>query len=82
MAKKQVSVQTHYTYIERVDEVAKNLQDAGMTVQQEIKPIGHFRGTVDEAYIGHLETLPGVAAVTVIGDEGEPENNDYSISNS
>ena len=67
-------------YSARFDEVAKGLRDAGMTVEDEIAPLGHFRGVADEDKIEHLKKIPGVAVVDVTGDEGEEEKDDYSIS--
>jgi uncharacterized protein YnzC (UPF0291/DUF896 family) len=80
MARKQITVQTHHTYIERVDELARQLKEAGMIVQEEIKGLGHFRGTAEAGNIETLKKLPGVASVKVIGEEGEQEPDDYSIS--
>lgn len=80
MARKKVTVQAERAYADRFDEVAQGLRDAGMTVQDEIAPLGHFSGVADEDKIEHLRKIPGVAAVDVTGDEGEEEKDDYSIS--
>jgi hypothetical protein len=67
-------------YIDHVDKVGQQLRNAGMTIQQEIQAIGHFKGIADEDKIEQLKLIPGVASVKVIGEEGEQEPDDYSIS--
>jgi hypothetical protein len=80
MARKKVTVQADRAYLGRFKEVARGLAEAGMTVQDEIAPLGHFRGVADADKIEHLKAVPGVALVDVTGDEGEEERDDYSIS--
>ena len=80
MSRKQITVQADHTYIDRIDALARGLQDAGMVVQDTIATIGHFTGTVEADKIEQLRAIPGVAVVKVIGEEDEPPANDYSIS--
>jgi len=80
MPRKQVKVQADSSYIDRVDEVAEKLKEAGMTVQDEYPLLGHFRGLADADKVESLKEVPGVAVVSVIGDEGDEEKDDFSIS--
>jgi hypothetical protein len=80
MGRKQIRVQADHTYMDRFQDVAEALKDAGMTVQEELASLGNFRGVVDKDRIEQIKAVPGVAAVEVLGDEGEPERDDYSIS--
>jgi hypothetical protein len=80
MSKKQITVQTHATYMDRIDEVAKQIKNAGMTVQDELLSIGHFAGVADAATIAQLKKIPGVASVKVIGDEGSTQPDEYTIN--
>jgi hypothetical protein len=79
MGRKQISVQADRAYVGRFQDVAKALRDAGMTVQDELASLGHFRGVVDNEKVEELKMVPGVAAVEVLGDEGEQERDEYSI---
>ena len=79
MGRKRISVQADRTYTDRFQEVARALEGAGMTVESELAALGHFRGVVDKERIEHLKAVPGVAVVEVLGEEGEPERDDYSI---
>jgi len=80
MARMKIKVQADHTYSDRFEEVARSLKEAGMTVQDEITPLGHFRGLADANRIERLKALPGVAQVSVVGEEGEEEHDEYSIS--
>lgn len=80
MARKKIKVQAAHTYADRFEEVAQSLKEAGMTVQEEITPLGHFQGLADAGDIERLKALPGIASVNVIGEEGEEERDEYSIS--
>lgn len=82
MVRKKVKVQADRTYMDRFDEVAKGLKDAGMTVQDEIGVLGHFSGVADADAIESLKSVPGVATVDVTGDEGTEDSDDYSIADS
>lgn len=79
MLRKQVKVQMDRAHIHRVQDVAQELRNAGMDIQDEIIPLGHFRGVADTDKIEHLKSVPGVAVVDVIGDEGQEEKDDYSV---
>lgn len=80
MGRKRISVQADRAYTDRFQEIARALEEAGMTVQDELAALGHFRGVVDKDRVENLKAVPGVAAVEVLGDEGEQERDDYSIS--
>ena len=77
--KKKVKVQADHAYGDSFDEVARNLKDAGLTIQDELPFLGHFRGVASAEDIDKLKNVPGVAAIEVIGDEGDEEQDDYSI---
>ncbi|HEV2852233.1 MAG TPA: hypothetical protein VHC97_05455 [Thermoanaerobaculia bacterium] len=80
MARKKIKVQADHSYMDRFEEVAQGLKEAGMTVQDEITLLGHFRGLADAGDIERLKALPGVKSVEVTGEEGEEEQDEYSIS--
>jgi|GEM_PF-2838331 hypothetical protein len=80
MTRKKVRVQADRAYLDRFDEVANGLKEAGMTVQDQIDILGHFSGVADADAIENLKAVPGVAAVDVTGDEGTPDSDDYSIT--
>lgn len=80
MRRKMIKVQADSAYLDRFAEVAQGLKEAGMTVQDEIEPLGHFRGVADADKIEHLKAVPGVAVVHVMGEEGDEEKDDYTIS--
>jgi len=80
MVQKKVSVQADSSYINRFDEVKKDLKDAGMTIHDEISVLGHFSGIADQETIEKLKAIPGVADVKVTGDEGSEDVDDYSIA--
>lgn len=80
MARKQIKVQADRSYGDRVEEVARGLEEAGMNIEQRLMMLGHFRGTADAEQVEGLRAVPGVAAVTVLGDEGDEPQDDYSIS--
>jgi hypothetical protein len=80
MGRKIIKVQADSAYMDRFAEVAQRLKEAGMIVQDEIAPLGHFRGVADADKIEHLKAVPGVAAVHIMGEEGDEEKDDYSIS--
>lgn len=80
MARKKIRVQADHTYLDRFDEVAKGVKDAGMTVQDEISVLGYLSGVADADAIESLKAVPGVAAVDVTGDEGTGDADDYSIA--
>lgn len=80
MARKKIRVQADHTYLDRFDEVAKGVKDAGMTVQDEISVLGYLSGVADADAIESLKAVPGVAAVDVTGDEGTDDPDDYSIA--
>jgi len=80
MGRKRVRVQADHAYIDRIAEIAQGLKQAGMTVQDEIASLGHFRGVADTDKIERLKAVPGVALVDVTGDESEEERDDYSIN--
>ena len=79
MSRKRIKVQTDRSYVDRVDEVAEGLKDAGMTVVDEFPLLGHFQGLSDADKVERLRAIPGVASVTIIGDERDEEKDDYSI---
>ena len=79
MTRKKIKVQADRAYVDRFDEVAKGLKDAGMTVQDEIGILGHFTGVADAEALDSLKAVPGVASVDVTGDEGTEDSDDYSI---
>jgi hypothetical protein len=75
MAQKRVKIQLRYDFVDRVEEVAQQLRDAGFTIQDQIPSIGHFSGVADEGVLEHLKSLPSVASVNPMDDA-----DDYSIS--
>ena len=79
MEKKQISVQAHHTFLERIDELGQKLKNAGMTVEDEIQSIGHFNGYADANNIEQLKLIPGVASVKIVDNEEESERDEYSI---
>jgi|KBSSwiStaDraftv2_1062776.scaffolds.fasta_scaffold37540_5 uncharacterized protein with GYD domain len=80
MVQKKVSVQADSSYIDRFDEVKKELKDAGMTIHDEISVLGHYSGIADHETIEKLKAIPGVADVKVTGDEGSEDADEYSIA--
>lgn len=79
MARKQIKVQADHSFGDRFEEVARSLEAAGMNIEQQLLMLGHFRGTAEEEQVEHLRTVPGVAAVTVLGDEGHEPQDEFSI---
>ena len=79
MVRKKVSVQADSSYVDRFDEVARQLREAGMAIHDEIAVLGHFSGVADLQTIEKLKALPGVADVKVTGDEGSEDDDEYSI---
>jgi hypothetical protein len=80
MARKQIKVQADRSYGDRVEQLARELEEAGMTIEQRLMMLGHFRGTAEANQVEHLRAVPGVAAVTVLGDEGDEPRDEYSVS--
>lgn len=80
MDRKKISVQAHYTYMNKMAAISESLQQAGMTIEDKIESIGHFKGFADENKIDDLKRIPGVSSVKVLGNEGDEEQKDYSIS--
>jgi len=80
MSKKQISVQAHHTYINKMAAIIDSLQQAGMTIEDKIESIGHFKGFADENKIDDLKKIPGISSVKVLGNKGDEEQKDYSIS--
>ncbi len=80
MVQIKVSVQADSSYVDRFDEVARQLRDAGMTIHDEIAVLGHFSGVADQETIEKLKVVPGVADVKVTGDEGSEDDDEYSIA--
>ena len=80
MPRKRLSVQVSASHLGRLSEVEAGLREAGMTIRDQIPAIGHYSGVADEAAAARVRAVPGVSAVTVHGDEGDPEPADYSIS--
>ncbi|HEX8138514.1 MAG TPA: hypothetical protein VF544_13180 [Pyrinomonadaceae bacterium] len=79
MARKQIKVQADRSYCDRFEEVARGLEEAGMTIEQRLMMLGHFRGTAEAEQVERLRAVPGVVAVTVLGDEGDEPRDEYSI---
>ena len=79
MARKQIKVQADRSYGDRVEEVERGLEEAGMTIEQRLMMLGHFRGTAEAEQVERLRAIPGVASVTVLGDEGEEPRDEYTI---
>ena len=79
MARKQIKVQADHSYGDRVEEVERGLEEAGMNIEQRLMLLGHFRGTADEEQVERLRAVPGVASVTVLGYEGDEPRYEYSI---
>jgi len=46
-----------------IDEVAAQLRQAGMDVEQVLGTLGVITGSIDDALIAAIEALPGVGAV-------------------
>ena len=80
MRRKQIKVQADHSHMDRVEEIAEGLKEAGMIVQDEYPLIGHFRGLADADKVEQLKAIPGVAAVSIIGDEGDKHKDEFSIS--
>ena len=78
--KKQVKVQAEAEYLDRLDAVSSGLQAAGMTIENELRSIGNFRGVVDESKLDDLKKVAGVAGAEFVSDEGGEEAKEYRIS--
>jgi hypothetical protein len=80
VTRKKVKVQVHVSHLDRLTDVAEGLRKAGMTIVDQIDELGHFSGLAQETSLARLEAVPGVKSVRTMGNEGESEPADYSIS--
>ena len=57
----KVSVSVDEQHLDRFPEVVKEIKQAGMSVEQELKDIGVITGTIDSAKVESLRKVKGVA---------------------
>ena len=63
MAKTHVNISIEDDYLERMDEVARQLQKAGLASSRQMKDIGVITGSVDQDHLDRIRRVPGVAHV-------------------
>ncbi len=59
----RVTVTVQDDHLAHIDELADRLRNAGMRVDQVLRPVGVITGSVSSAQRRMIETVPGVAAV-------------------
>lgn len=79
MERKKIKVQADHKFKDSFEEVSQNLQKAGMTVQDSLIMLGHFRGIAKIEDIENLKKVPGVASVDIVGNLDDKEKDDYSV---
>ena len=63
MAMVKLSVSVDDQHLDRFAKVVKDVKQAGMKVEQQLKDIGIITGSVDSAKVKSLHKIPGVAHV-------------------
>lgn len=59
----KISVSVDEQHLDRFTEVVKEIRQAGMKVEQQLKDIGVITGTIDSAKVESLSKVKGVAHV-------------------
>jgi hypothetical protein len=59
----KITISVDDAHVDLIDEVVGRLQEAGMLVEQVLRPVGVITGSVDAPVRARLSTLAGVAAV-------------------
>lgn len=63
MPTEQVSISVADAFLDRFAEVVKRIEQAGLTVDQQLDMIGVITGSIDSDDIGKLDQVEGIAAV-------------------
>jgi hypothetical protein len=63
MAKTQVNISVEDNYLDRIDDVLRRLQKAGLGSSRQMKDIGVITGSVEQDQVEALRRVPGVASV-------------------
>jgi hypothetical protein len=63
MSKVEVIVKVEDSSADKMSEIARQCEQAGMRVGQQMKSLGMISGAVDKANVGKLERIRGVAYV-------------------
>ena len=63
MPTEQVSISVADTFLDRFADVVKRIEQAGLTVDQQLDMIGVITGSIDSDDIDKLDQVEGVAAV-------------------
>jgi hypothetical protein len=63
MAKTRVNISIEDGYLDRMDEVVRRLQKAGLASSKQMKDIGVVTGSVDQDHLDRIRRVAGVAHV-------------------
>lgn len=63
MSTEQVSISVADAFLDRFADVVKRIEQAGLTVDQQLDTIGVITGSIDSDNIGKLDQVEGIAAV-------------------
>jgi hypothetical protein len=63
MPKVEVIVKINDADINKMPEIVKECQTAGMQIEQQMKAVGMISGSIEQAGIGKLEKIKGVSYV-------------------
>ncbi|MFB2935816.1 hypothetical protein ACE1B6_11235 [Aerosakkonemataceae cyanobacterium BLCC-F154] len=72
MPKIKVSISVDDAHVDRISEVAKKLQSAGLVVEQILTTVGVISGSINSDQVNHLSQMEGVQHI-------EPEQS-YQIA--
>jgi hypothetical protein len=65
MSKVEVIVKVEDSSVDKMSEIARQCEQAGMRVEQQMKAMGMISGAVDKANIGKIERIKGVSYVEI-----------------
>ncbi|MDZ8239290.1 MAG: ketohydroxyglutarate aldolase [Nostoc sp. ChiQUE01a] len=65
MSNVNLSIAVDENYIDQIQEVAQNLQSAGMNVEQLLDKLGIITGSIDSAKVEALSKVEGVSHVEI-----------------
>ncbi len=63
MSKVEVIVKIEDSSSDKMSEIAKQCEQAGMSVEQQMKSVGMISGTIEQARISKVEQIKGVSYV-------------------
>jgi hypothetical protein len=59
----QVNISVADDYLEKFSEVVQRIEQAGLTVEQQLEMVGVITGSIDSDKIANLDKIEGIAAV-------------------